>query len=73
MFIYAGGVLGAVAQRDIVLPADELRSWVWCSEAKADQRLSELLGRRVRAALQASGGRGDVLPGERRARRLRET
>jgi 8-oxo-dGTP diphosphatase len=53
MFIYSGGVLGAHQERDIVLPADELHSWAWCTEREADERLSELLARRVRAAVRA--------------------
>jgi 8-oxo-dGTP diphosphatase len=55
MFIYSGGVLSADRERSIVLPADELRSWAWCTEAEADERLSELLARRVRAAVKAAG------------------
>jgi ADP-ribose pyrophosphatase YjhB (NUDIX family) len=55
MFIYSGGVLGADQERSIVLPADELRSWAWCTEAEADERLSDLLARRVRAAVNAAG------------------
>ena len=53
MFIYSGGVLGADQERDIVLPAEELRSWAWCTQTQADDRLSELLARRVRAAVHA--------------------
>jgi 8-oxo-dGTP pyrophosphatase MutT (NUDIX family) len=54
-FIYAGGVLSADQERDIVLPAEELRSWAWCTETEADERLSDLLARRVRAAVHAAG------------------
>lgn len=53
MFVYAGGVLNPARADKIHLPDDELRSWAWCSETEADTRLSELLGRRVRAAAQA--------------------
>ena len=55
MFIYFGGILDADRERDIVLPAAELRSWAWCTEPEAEARLSQLLARRVRAAVQASG------------------
>jgi ADP-ribose pyrophosphatase YjhB (NUDIX family) len=53
MFVYSGGVLSADQERDIVLPAEELRSWAWCTKAEADERLSELLARRVSAAVHA--------------------
>jgi ADP-ribose pyrophosphatase YjhB (NUDIX family) len=53
MFIYAGEVLDAERERGIVLPAEELRSWAWCTESEADERLSPLLARRVRAAVEA--------------------
>ncbi len=53
MFIYAGGVLTPDREGEIRLPADELRSWAWCSEAEAETRLTELLARRVRAAVRA--------------------
>ncbi len=53
MFIYSGGILDADRERDIVLPAGELSSWAWCTETQANERLSELLARRVRAAIQA--------------------
>lgn len=50
MFVFAGGVLDSSA---ITLPADELRSWAWCTPAEADARLSPLLARRVAACRQA--------------------
>jgi ADP-ribose pyrophosphatase YjhB (NUDIX family) len=53
MFIYSGGVMGADQERDIVLPGEELRSWAWCTQSQADDRLSELLARRLRAAVRA--------------------
>jgi 8-oxo-dGTP diphosphatase len=53
MFVYAGGVLASEDETDIQLPAEELRSWAWCTEAEADARLSELLAYRVRAAVRA--------------------
>jgi 8-oxo-dGTP diphosphatase len=53
MFIYSGGTLDADRERDISLPPEELRSWAWCTQKQADERLSELLARRVRAAVHA--------------------
>ncbi len=37
----------------IHLPAAELRSWAWCTESEAGDRLSELLARRITAAMRA--------------------
>lgn len=54
IFIYSGGSLTPEGEKDIHLPADELRSWAWCTEPQADERLSELLARRLRAARQAA-------------------
>jgi 8-oxo-dGTP diphosphatase len=54
MFVYDGGVLAGEATADLRLPADELRSWAWCTLAEAQQRLSPLLARRAAAALQAT-------------------
>jgi 8-oxo-dGTP pyrophosphatase MutT (NUDIX family) len=53
MFIYAGGLLETARERDIRLPAGELRSWAWCSASEADARLAQPLARRVRAAVRA--------------------
>jgi 8-oxo-dGTP pyrophosphatase MutT (NUDIX family) len=52
-FVYSGGVLDPVGAVEIRLPADELRSWAWCTLPEADARLSELLARRVAAAARA--------------------
>lgn len=53
MVIFDGGVFSAEQTSQIQLPADELRSWAWCTVAEAQQRLSELLGRRMAAAVRA--------------------
>ncbi|MEV6638242.1 hypothetical protein AB0M54_46735 [Actinoplanes sp. NPDC051470] len=44
-------VLAASQNEQIRLPADELRSWAWCTEQEADERLSQPLARRISAAL----------------------
>ncbi|GAA1607371.1 hypothetical protein GCM10009828_038460 [Actinoplanes couchii] len=51
MLIFDGGVLSSTDR--ITLPADELRSWAWCTPAEAAQRLIPLLARRVAAAVRA--------------------
>jgi 8-oxo-dGTP diphosphatase len=33
--------------------ADGLRSWAWCTEREAGERLSELLARRISAVVRA--------------------
>ncbi|WFE66008.1 hypothetical protein [Micromonospora sp. WMMD714] len=46
----------AAAGRDLAhlhLPPDELCSWAWCAEGQIRERMSELLARRVVAALRA--------------------
>jgi 8-oxo-dGTP diphosphatase len=55
MFVYAGGALDPIRTAEIQLPPQELRSWAWCTPTEAPQRLSELLARRVQAALRALG------------------
>jgi len=35
------------------LPAEELRGWAWCTAQEAGERLSELLARRIIAAISA--------------------
>ena len=57
MLVFDGGVLTEDRAVQIRLPAEELRGWAWCTEAEASARLSELLARRVSAALRA---RADV-------------
>jgi 8-oxo-dGTP pyrophosphatase MutT (NUDIX family) len=54
MFVFDGGAL--LDEQDtagIRLPPDELRSWAWCTEEQIGERMSELLARRVIAALRA--------------------
>ncbi|GGQ50406.1 hypothetical protein GCM10010166_18690 [Couchioplanes caeruleus subsp. azureus] len=56
--VFDGGVLTPEQTAQIRLAADELRSWAWCTEQEASERLSELLapdpadgssrGRRIR-------------------------
>ncbi|GAB1639633.1 NUDIX domain-containing protein [Krasilnikovia sp. MM14-A1259] len=53
MIVFDGGVLTPEQTVDIRLPADELRSWAWCTAQEAETRLSELLARRVAAAIRA--------------------
>lgn len=54
MFVFDGGVLTPATTARIRLPADELRSWAWCTAAEAEQRLSPLLARRTAAATAAA-------------------
>jgi 8-oxo-dGTP pyrophosphatase MutT (NUDIX family) len=53
MLVFDGGVLTPSQTDQIRLPADELRSWAWCTEQEAGERLSELLARRISAAVKA--------------------
>jgi len=53
MLVFDGGVLTPEQTAQIRLPAEELRSWAWCTEQEAGERLSELLARRHAAALRA--------------------
>jgi 8-oxo-dGTP diphosphatase len=53
MVVFDGGVLSADRTAEIRLPADELRSWAWCTVEEARTRLSGLLARRVDAARRA--------------------
>ena len=53
MLVFDGGVLTPSQTEQIRLPADELRSWAWCTDQEAGERLSELLARRITAALRA--------------------
>lgn len=53
MFVYDGGVLAPARAAEIQLPPDELRSWAWCTAKEAEERLSDLLARRVTAAVRA--------------------
>jgi 8-oxo-dGTP diphosphatase len=58
MLLFDGGMLPAADVGTIRLPAEELRSWAWCDQQEARQRLSGLLTRRLTAALgaRADGG-----------------
>jgi 8-oxo-dGTP pyrophosphatase MutT (NUDIX family) len=53
MLVFDGGVLTAEQTARIRLPVEELRSWAWCTAHEAGERLSELLARRVAAAVRA--------------------
>jgi 8-oxo-dGTP diphosphatase len=50
MMVFDGGILTPDHTAQIRLPAEELRSWAWCTEQEAGERLSDLLARRVAAA-----------------------
>lgn len=50
MLVFDGGLLTGAETARIRLPAYELLSWAWCTEAEADERLAGRLARRVRAA-----------------------
>jgi 8-oxo-dGTP diphosphatase len=53
MFVYDGGTLTDAHTAEIHLPAEELRSWRWCTAKDAADRLSDLLVRRAQAGLRA--------------------
>lgn len=53
MLLFDGGVLPPEQAARIRLPVEELRSWAWCTEEEASRRLSELLARRIVAAVRA--------------------
>ena len=53
MLVFDGGILTPWDTRQIRLPAGELRSWAWSTEPEAAERLSDLLTRRVTAAVRA--------------------
>jgi hypothetical protein len=53
MLVFDGGGLTPSQTEQIRLPADELRSWAWCTGQEAGERLSELLARRITAAARA--------------------
>jgi 8-oxo-dGTP diphosphatase len=53
MMVFDGGVRTPSETEQIRLPAEELRSWAWCTEQEAGGRLSELLARRIAAAVRA--------------------
>ena len=53
MMLYDGGVLSPAQTARIQLPPDELKSWAWCTESEAAERLTGLLSRRIAAAVRA--------------------
>ncbi|AGL16663.1 NUDIX hydrolase [Actinoplanes sp. N902-109] len=53
MMLFDGGLLTPAQTGRIRLPPEELRSWAWCTEQQAAERLTELLARRIGAALRA--------------------
>lgn len=53
MYVYDGGTLTDADLRDVHLPPDELSEWAWCSVEEIGERMSELLARRITAALAA--------------------
>ncbi|MER7278743.1 NUDIX hydrolase [Dactylosporangium sp. NPDC000244] len=55
MLLYDGGVLTPDSTACMRLPPEELRGWAWCTGAEAGQRLSDLLARRMDAAIRARG------------------
>jgi 8-oxo-dGTP diphosphatase len=57
MFVFDGGELSGTQTAEIVLPPEELAGWAWCTMAEARERLSDLLARRVQAALRARNDR----------------
>jgi len=60
MMMFDGGVLTLEQIAQIRLPPEELRSWAWCTEQEAGERLSELLARRVAAAVRARAEKTSV-------------
>ncbi|MGK5681165.1 NUDIX domain-containing protein [Actinoplanes sp. URMC 104] len=60
MLVFDGGVLAPEQEARITLPADELRSWRWCTEAEAADRLIPRLARRMIAAAQARAAAATV-------------
>jgi 8-oxo-dGTP diphosphatase len=53
MLVFDGGALTPSQAEQIRLPAAQLRSWAWCAEQEVGERLSELLARRITAAVRA--------------------
>jgi 8-oxo-dGTP diphosphatase len=53
MFVFDGGTLDEQATADIRLPPDELAGWAWCDDVQIRARMSDLLARRVLAAVRA--------------------
>lgn len=57
MFVFDGGGLSETQTAEIVVPSEELAGWAWCTLAEARECLSDLLARRVEAALRARSDR----------------
>lgn len=53
MLVFDGGGLSQAQTAEIVVAPEELAGWAWCTLAEARTRLSDLLARRVEAALRA--------------------
>ncbi|MEV6342901.1 NUDIX hydrolase [Actinoplanes sp. NPDC051851] len=58
--VYDGGVLTPDQTARIRPPANEVRSWGWCTEEEATRRVSEVLSRRIQAAVWARSERAMV-------------
>jgi 8-oxo-dGTP pyrophosphatase MutT (NUDIX family) len=54
MVVFDGGSLLAERAAEIRLPSGELSGWAWCTPSDCAERLSPLLARRVRWALDAA-------------------
>jgi hypothetical protein len=67
---YDGGILDPNLVKRIRLNVSGLRSWAWSTLTKADERLSALLARRIRACVQAAGNPHHGLSRERIPARL---
>lgn len=50
MLLYAAGPIDST---QIVLPPEELKSWLWCDREMLAERLSDFMFRRMEAALEA--------------------
>lgn len=50
MLLYAAGPIDST---QIVLPPEELKSWLWCDREMLEERLSDFMFRRLEAALEA--------------------
>ncbi len=55
MLLYAAGPIDST---QIVLPPEELKSWLWCDREMLEERLSDFMFRRLEAALEAIANGG---------------
>ncbi|BBH68514.1 hypothetical protein ACTI_51990 [Actinoplanes sp. OR16] len=53
MLLFDGGTVTPAQAALIRVPAAELRGWAWCTVPEAEERLPELLARRIAAAVEA--------------------